>query len=396
LLDISDRAPARSVTSRITQAGKNLGLLLLGLVLALVVLEIAFRVVQFGFQTFIVYDDQVGFALQPGAEGWLSVENHNYVKINSQGQYDREHALKKPPNTLRIAVLGDSMTEAAQVPIEDGFASVMERELANCPAAGGKEVEAINFGVHGYSTAQELLTLRSRASAYQPDVVLLAVFTGNDIFENSRALRQSPIVPYFVLRDGMLVEDDSFRERADLQRKRSNPFNNWLDQNVRVVQAQNYLRFWIATYASGDTEGGDLGGVYREPTDPDWKEAWNVTDDLIALTYKVARQSGAQFLLVTLSNPPQVSPNPSEQRAFAERVGVSDLLYPERHFAALAQRDGIPYLALAPIFQKYAEDHNANLHGFGLRLGKGHWNQAGHRLAGQMMARSVCAELAGA
>lgn len=36
----------------------------------------------------------------------------------------------------------------------------------------------------GYSTGQELLTLQDQAALYQPDIVVLAVYTANDVFDN--------------------------------------------------------------------------------------------------------------------------------------------------------------------------------------------------------------------
>ena len=53
-----------------------------------------------------------------------------------------------------------------------------------------------------YGTAQELLTLRQCVWRYDPDLVLLAFFTGNDVWDNSRALKNDPEVPYFSLEDG--------------------------------------------------------------------------------------------------------------------------------------------------------------------------------------------------
>jgi hypothetical protein len=44
---------------------------------------------------------------------------------------------------------------------------------------------------------------------------------------------------------------------------------------------------------------------------------------------------------------------------------------------------------LAPIFEQYAQQHNVQLHGFhGSR--QGHWNEAGHKLGGELMAQKVC------
>jgi len=71
------------------------------------------------------------------------------------------------------------------VPVENTFWAVMEDRLKGCNAFAGKQIEVLNFGVSGYGTAQELLSLRQDVWDYQPDMVLLAVTTGNDISDNS-------------------------------------------------------------------------------------------------------------------------------------------------------------------------------------------------------------------
>ena len=55
----------------------------------------------------------------------------------------------------------------------------MENNLNSC-ANIHKKIEVINFGVTEYSTAQELLTLRHNAWNYNPDLIILAFFIGND------------------------------------------------------------------------------------------------------------------------------------------------------------------------------------------------------------------------
>ena len=72
--------------------------------------------------------------------------------------------------------------------MEDTFWSVMERELGQCALFAGRRVEVINFGVSGYGTVQELMTLRHYVWDYDPDVVVLAFTTGNDVRNNLRAL----------------------------------------------------------------------------------------------------------------------------------------------------------------------------------------------------------------
>ena len=61
--------------------------------------------------------------------------------------------------------------------------------------------------------------------------------------------------------------------------------------------------------------------------------------------------------------------------------------------AAAGKREGFRVLTLAPAFQAYADQHKTYLHGFDAGIGAGHWNLAGHRLGGEMMAREVCSGL---
>ena len=65
-----------------------------------------------------------------GRQGLVSIRGRGTYRINSAGLRDREHPKAKPPNTVRVAVLGDSMTEALQVPVERAYWSVFSRELS--------------------------------------------------------------------------------------------------------------------------------------------------------------------------------------------------------------------------------------------------------------------------
>ncbi len=158
------------------------------LVAALAVCEGGLRLAGVSYPAFYREDLYVGGSLRPGVEGWFRGEGGSYVKINRDGMRDRDHTIEKPPGVVRIAVLGDSFAEAMAVPQEQAFWAVMEREL-------GHNYEALNFGVSGYGTGQELIVLRRKAWKYRPDIVLLAFFTGNDVRNNSKVLNQDPAVP---------------------------------------------------------------------------------------------------------------------------------------------------------------------------------------------------------
>jgi hypothetical protein len=101
-------------------------------------------------------------------------------------------------------------------------------------------------------------------------------------------------------------------------------------------------------------------------------------------------EKGANFLVVTLSNPIQVHPEPSIRQKFMQDLGISDLFYPDERIKALAEREGFTVLNLAPSFQTYAEKNKVCLHGFDNLLPCfGHWNALGHQLAGEMIAQKI-------
>src|SRR5437763_13084370 len=170
---------------------RRLLLVLFGVVFGLALVEIGLRLIGFSYPEFYGADARRGYSLRPGMEGWYRKEGESYVRINSDGLRDREHAKAKPPNTIRIAVLGDSFVEALQVPYEQSFCAMLEQQLNSCPAAAGRKFEVINFGVSGYGTAQELITQRNNVWQYSPDIVLLAVTTNNDITDNSREFKKT-------------------------------------------------------------------------------------------------------------------------------------------------------------------------------------------------------------
>lgn len=369
---------------------------------ALLIAEVGLRVI--GFRYLILYreDADVGYALRPGAEGWWREEGEAYIRINSDGLRDREHAKEKTPGTLRVAVLGDSYAEALQVPAESAFWSVAERGLRGCAALGGREAEFINFGVSGFSTARELILLRTHVRQYSPDVVVLLFTTGNDVRDNSKALASKYAglpLPYFVYENGALVPDDSLiRARNEslkfrLRQSSAGGALDWLRNHLRVVGLFDKARvaFQNTRVRENDERTGFEPGldaqVYTEPKDPAWADAWRVTEGLLLLVRDEVKSHGAKLLVVTGSNGIQVHPDASVRGRFAHELGAEDLFYPETRIRALGEREGVEVLNLAPALREYAERNRVFLHGTD---GHGHWNALGHRLVGERLAERLC------
>jgi hypothetical protein len=397
----------------------KLFLIVLGSLFGAGIAEIALRVTGYSYPEFYELDQTRGYGLRPGAAGLYRKEGRSYVGINSDGLRDREHPLTKPANTLRIALIGDSYAEALAVPLEQTFWSVMKEKLGECDAASGKAIEIINFGVSGYGTGQELLTLRDRVWKYSPDVVMLTVTTNNDVADNSRALKKVDEIPYFVYRDNQLALDNSFQSsRTFLWRQsRINRFGRWLRDHSRVVQvvieghhalkiiSASWRARWSQTEPAAapitspgqkpndslsEAELGTDNLIYREPQAGVWTDAWQVTESLITEMRDEVQARNAKFLLVTLSNGPQVLPDHNVREQLEKRLGVTDLFYPDNRIRSLSERENISLITLAPELQQFAERNQVFLHGFDKNLGNGHWNVVGNRVAGELIAKKIC------
>lgn len=120
----------------------------------------------------------VGHALRPGARGRMFYpasdggERREVVyAINSQGFRDREYPRAKPPGTVRIVMLGDSVTYGTGIPAESTLAKVLERWFA--AELEQPRVEVLNFGVPATNTSQQVAYLRWKVLEWQPDMVLV-------------------------------------------------------------------------------------------------------------------------------------------------------------------------------------------------------------------------------
>ena len=373
-------------------------------VLILSEFALRFSRVQFDPQLYAPNRD-LGWVLRPGASGVVSVETSQFVRINSHGFRDEERDYEKPADTVRIAVLGNSWTEALQVPLEKTYCSVLQQRLMLSPCFGGKRVEVLIFGVAGYSTGQELLILQQEVWKYHPDLILLAFYPARDIANNIRELNNAvnpEQSPYFVYRGDRLVLDDSFRALPVLQERQIawQSLNFRLSQHLRIMQAisalQRVTKIRVAMAAVHE-RAQQVGvenleyTIYAPPTQPDMQRAWRVTEGLLLAMRDEVKARGAEFRIVTLATRPQVIPDPAKRAELMRKLGVDNLSYADDRIRDFGLREHIPVTNLAPALSEYAEVHHVYLNGFNLsNLGAGHWNETGHSIAAETIAADVC------
>ena len=281
---------------------------LLGVSVALAASEIALRAVgvRYSGSTYRA-DPRLGWALRPGAGAWEADEGLAWSRINRHGFRDRDREVKKAEGVYRIAVLGDSLTEARQVDMDKTFTALAEQALNERHCYDDREVEVLNFGVPGYGTGQELILLRERVSAFDHDAIILQVYSGNDIFNNHRALNPSDadMAPYFLLRGGQLELDESFRSGLALNPAYIAVKSALADitngsvllqmlyklKRVRSQRQTEDAHRDAAVASDGPPPEYQRYLAYLPPTLPAMIEAWEVTE---ALLVEFDRETAAQ------------------------------------------------------------------------------------------------------
>ncbi|MGI9492145.1 MAG: SGNH/GDSL hydrolase family protein [Geminicoccaceae bacterium] len=381
----------------------KIGLVFIAGFVGLVLCEVAIRLAGVSYPVFDIYDEELGIKLKPGKEGWYRKEGEAYLEINSLGYRDAEHDLEASPDTFRIAVLGDSFTEARQIPIEDTYWDRLGNDLDDCAAIAGQDVEVLNFGIGGYSTTQSLLAYDLDARRFKPDLVLLGFFPGNDVRENSRTLFTA---------NGSWLAPKPFHELVDGQLELSPPaqlpaWKSWIYDGVqhsRLLELINEVRRQMSVRGMRAThdenveavEAGISADIYlpleAQETSPDLAEAWTLTRHILAELKRKVHDDGARFMVVTIPTSVQTHLDTAYREALTGKLGVDDLLFPDRQLAKFGQDDGYPVFPSVAAMQTSVGDRH--FHGFAnTAYGIGHMNAEGHRVLAETLAGKLCAEL---
>lgn len=377
----------------------NLSLSVLSLAFRGLAIEIAVR--GFGYSAPVCrrVDPVLGWALAPGCEGFVRVERSNYFRVNAQGRNDDSVPLRKGRGVLRIAFVGDSFTQAAEVPRSKNYVTLVRDRLGASLSGRFTKVEALNFGVEGYGTGQEYLQLQREVLKYSPDVVVLLMFLGNDISDNAVELTESlgELRPYFALQGGVLTRVPGYPRAAYMRRD---------ELSIRLVDHLRSLQFlkeaWMGRVRvfgrppKSERIPGRIDGVFRRPDTPEWQRAWSITEALVDAFAARVKASNAQFLLVTAPEPIRVDPDPRVRAAFLKRLGADSLDYPDERVREVAEHGGLPLLELAVPLSARAEHGAVYLHGFDKsNYGDGHWNEDGHRAVAELISTALVALIQG-
>ena len=326
------------------------------------------------------------------------------MRINRFGFRGDDWSEHPAPGTLRVAVLGDSMTDSSNLAESDSLTAKIQSHLSTCPKFSARQVEVLNFGVAGYTTSQQYLQLQQRVAAFSPSMVLLAYSAASDVPENSRSLSPLKARPFFVmLPSGDLKFDGSF---GDSDEFRQPVKRDWLPSLVNasyLLQAfkQIYLRNPIVPSPVKSHVFKLTGSevlpqlqyphLFAAPADETWGSAWAVTEGLLLRMRDWLHERDIPFGLVIIPDPAEALPSDEMRHAVAQKYGLVDLDYPVARIADFATRNRISHLSLLDGLRGFGDRNRQFAFGFHAeRPGEGHLNAVGTDVSGSAIADWLC------
>jgi len=352
-------------------------------------------------------DDKLGWVGTPNFQGVVEMSGvQTNLIFNSQGMHDSEHALDKPFDTFRILMLGDSFVHAIQVEEKATSHQVLQNYLNQQDKAGNYEV--ISAGVTGWGTAQELGYYREQGRNFQPDLVLLMVYLGND-FENNLLGQGLTIdqvncyAPYFAVCNGQL-NPEPLTYAPSLSDLQNNCSSFWrsvtngmgkLYQNSRLYeQLEPLIISRRPRHLFGLDYPSPSWALYIPADEPDVEQAWQVTLGLIKQLQQEVEADGAKFavvffpfsVIIELSTltPQQQEAILKENPAFA----TIEIDRPNKRLAEFLKQHDIPFLDLTPLMIEYQASQTTPLH----FAGDLHWTVEGNRFVAETLSQWLVQE----
>jgi hypothetical protein len=267
------------------------------IVLGLLMLELGLRAFGYSAPNWHRLDPQLGWTLRASRYG-IHVEHgeRTPVRISPAGFRDIERFLDKPEGVYRIAVLGDEYSEALDTRLAQTWWWRLGPRLEAC---GFPDVEILNFGVGGYSTAQEAVMLESAAMRYRPDLVLVQ-FSSDDVADNSFSLAKNKLRPFFILdQQGVARIDESFSFDPSFDRFMQTRYQLGVEiaDHSRVFQLARQLPDLLSF---APAHAAPVSQVLTAPKDAVWEDAWRVTEQILAHINDYSKRNGARMALATV------------------------------------------------------------------------------------------------
>jgi hypothetical protein len=333
------------LSARVYPLCRILELVITNVALTLVLGELAMRTLGAATGSSLVLRAAVdGYRLTPGQDYGAGLRG------NQLGYPGPDFQVAKRPGVRRIAALGDSFAVGTAVPFADNYLTLLERILP------GSEV--YNFGVAGAGPREYLHILQRDVWTYQPDLVLVSIFVGNDITEQLATPR------HFDPRQHALYL--AFQRSWCLLEHRTQGLTATCPDNRCKTAGLSPERF-------REVEARRLA-VCVSPSSSALEKKWRQALEYLQQIIADARRNGVPLAVVLIPDEFQVNPHvlaPAIEDAGFPRPSVV-LNLPQQRLSTFFRERGVPCLDLLPTFEGESGTYVPY---------DTHWSVAGNRLA---------------
>lgn len=342
---------------------------------ALLLAELAVRVAapqQLGVMRPDVWQpaDTVGWTFRPGIDITMNTGERD-ARILTDRDGFRVGARGRLAGDRTVLLLGDSFMAALQVDHEESLAGLME---AGLPSMVGATVAVRNAGVVAWDPPQYLLRARSLLGREPYDLVLVAVYLGNDVVDTALDYF-APREPVARLRvrvprglGGGEVADALVRPVDQYLRERSH-------LHVLLRNQLQFLRMRLGLSSAYFPEGLRI----QEADEP----RWAFTADLLAEIQREAEAHGIPTLFVLIPSDFQVDTALLDAHAWAFGIELEDvdLEQPNRLLRREMEARGLEVVDALPALR---EAFARGVYGYG-RVDS-HFSPEGHRVTWELLA----------
>ncbi|MCE7870944.1 hypothetical protein DYH09_11265 [bacterium CPR1] len=334
--------------------------------LALALCEVVLQVVDYPPALWYPWDPsrETGYKFAPHLnQRMISTYYDVAFKTNSLGLRDREIG---PKQGQRIVLLGDSYTAGHGVEQSEIFADLLEQKLG---------VEVVNCGVGGWELIHQLHFARAHLAELKPDLVVLALFLGNDVIGN--------------------LDWESRPNNELISRVAPFPTNKPRELKLKLLFdiyrfRQRVLRGQVRKGRDWEPPPAAMRIFQRQP-ESEVEQAYRETAAILPQLKAEIEKNGARFLVVFFSER-QVVDSLAAERWKESYPGFDqkyDLLKPERFLEELCQREQIPYLNLNPALRALGPEKAGSLY---FRQ-ESHFNRDGHRFVAEQLEPEIQSRL---
>lgn len=285
-----------------------------GIIAALILVEGGMRVWRYYSEPRLIAHDVVSHTSEPNSDGFFVSEGRRWhKKTNSMGFTGGEWREEK--TGFRVAHLGDSFTEGRAVDFDKNFSSLLPGILAQ---RGLRDVEVLNFGVSGFGTAETGPVYTHIAKRFDPDLVVLWFYVGNDFIDNLRFSRRN-------------------RE----------------DGHASGNAGTSGLALLTVAHTVTQAIPEDISLLFT-PRDPNNSEALAQTEKYLKDLHTAVLNDGKQLIVGILPAPLQVDPK-IRQQLLAEYPTLADMAFdhlrPTKELVRILDSLRIPYADVTPDFE---------------------------------------------